>query len=155
MTVTPPATTDDSQRQRMERMARWLDSAVAVPGTSIRLGLDALIGLIPGIGDVAGFVIGLWFILQARKLDAPGHLQGRMLGNLALEAVVGSIPLIGDLFDVAWQANQRNRKLLFDWLDRTAPAPEPAVAGAVRRMWPGLLVLCGLAGAATWWISTQ
>lgn len=132
---------------RLERLARLLDSAVRIPGTQIRVGADALIGLIPGIGDVAGLVLGLWLLWQARSLGAPGRLQGRMIGNLALETVLGSVPLVGDLFDIAWRANQRNLELLRDWAE--PPAPPATLSSPRRRLWP-LALLLGVAGLLLW-----
>jgi hypothetical protein len=89
-----------------------MDSTFVLPGTQIRFGLDVLIGLIPGIGDAVTTLIGLYVIREARELGAPRLLVARMLGNIAIDGIVGAVPLVGDLFDVAWRANRRNLKLL-------------------------------------------
>jgi Domain of unknown function (DUF4112) len=95
-----------------------MDEAIRIPGTNIRIGLDALLGLLPGGGDVAAGVFSGLIILQAARAGAPAPVLGRMLGNVLLDVVVGSIPLLGDVFDVAWRANSRNVRLLEAWLDR-------------------------------------
>lgn len=105
-------------RERISRLAHVLDSWLAIPGTRYRVGVDALIGLVPVVGDIAGLALGLWLIWQAREIQAPARLQARMLGNLGLETVVGLVPIIGDLFDFAWRANLRNRALLLTWMDQ-------------------------------------
>lgn len=113
-----------SPRSRAERIARidslsrLLDTAFAVPGTNIRFGFDGLIGLVPGIGDTVTTALSLWLVYEAHQLGAPKHVLARMLGNVALDGVVGSVPLAGDMFDVMWKANRRNLRILRDWLDR-------------------------------------
>jgi hypothetical protein len=103
------------------RLARTLtgtmDTAVKVPGTGIRFGLDAILGLIPGVGDFAGAGISGYLVLLAARHRAPAAVLARMLGNIGIDAVVGSIPLVGDLFDVGWKANSRNLVLLERHLD--------------------------------------
>jgi hypothetical protein len=99
-------------RERMVLLARLMDSAFVIPGTRVRAGLDALLGLVPGVGDLAAGAIGLFLILQARELGASRWLQARMVGNLLLDTAVGSVPLLGDAFDVLFKANLRNLKLL-------------------------------------------
>jgi uncharacterized protein DUF4112 len=111
-------------RSRAERIARidalatLLDTAFLVPGTNIRFGLDALIGLVPGIGDVVTTLMALYIVREARALGAPPFLIARMLANVALDGVVGAVPLVGDVFDVAWRANRRNMALLRRHLDK-------------------------------------
>jgi hypothetical protein len=110
-----------SRRERVARMdalATLLDTAVVLPGTNIRFGLDALIGLVPGIGDAITTAMSLWIVHEAHQLGAPGHVIARMLANVALDSVVGAVPLIGDAFDVMWRSNRRNMRLLQEWLDR-------------------------------------
>lgn len=99
-------------RARMVLLARLMDSAFVIPGTRVRAGLDAVLGLVPGVGDLAAGAIGLFLVLQARELGASRWLQARMLGNLLLDTALGSVPLVGDAFDVLFKANLRNLKLL-------------------------------------------
>ena len=103
---------------RIDALASLLDTAVLIPGTNIRFGLDALIGLVPGIGDVVTTFLSLYIVKEARALGAPRHVILRMLGNVALDSVVGAVPVAGDVFDVMWRGNRRNMALLRGWLER-------------------------------------
>ena len=103
---------------RIDALANLLDTAVLIPGTNIRFGLDAVIGLVPGIGDAITTLLSLYIVNEARALGAPPLLIARMVANVALDGIVGAVPLVGDAFDVAWRANRRNMKLLHDHLDR-------------------------------------
>ena len=102
---------------RLDALATLLDTAFVVPGTNIRFGVDALIGLVPGIGDAITTLLALYVVREARELGAPRFLIMRMLGNVAIDGLFGAVPLVGDAFDVAWRANRRNIKLLRDHLD--------------------------------------
>lgn len=128
----------------MRDLARVLDEAVRIPGTNIRIGLDALLGLLPGGGDVAGGLLSGLIILQAARSGAPASVLGRMLGNVALDVVVGAVPVLGDVFDVAWRANTRNVRLLESWRERPA-STKRASALAVGGILLALLLLIGLA----------
>ena len=114
----PPVSRAEEQA-RIERLARWLDARFVIPGTSIRFGLDSLIGLVPGVGDLAMFAPALYIIARAVTLGAPAHLVIRMAINTGLDLVIGAIPVIGDLFDLGFKANLRNARLLSRWLERT------------------------------------
>jgi uncharacterized protein DUF4112 len=105
---------------RLRALARLMDEAVRVPGTNVRLGLDALIGLIPGLGDISGGITTSYFILAAQKLGAPNSVLARMVWNVLVDVVFGSIPFLGDVFDVAYKANVRNVRLL----ERYAASPQ-------------------------------
>jgi hypothetical protein len=83
--------------------------------------LDAIVGLVPAIGDAITTAISLFIVHEARQLGAPWHVITRMLTNVAVDGVVGAVPLVGDAFDVVWRANKRNMRLLHEWLDRTEP----------------------------------
>src|SRR3546814_2835107 len=89
-----------------------MDSMFTIPGTSFRIGLDGLLGLIPGIGDAAGAVVALYLVNEARRLGAPNTLVTRMLANVGIDMLIGAVPVFGDLFDFAWKANRRNMELL-------------------------------------------
>jgi len=114
----------DFTRTRAERVARLdvlanlLDTAFILPGTNVRFGFDALIGLVPGIGDAITTAISLYIVLEARQLGAPAHLILRMLANVVVDGFVGAVPLVGDAFDLLWRANRRNVWLLREWLAR-------------------------------------
>ncbi len=100
---------DDMARLRQLRRLAWLiDAAFVVPGTQFRFGLNSVIGLLPGGGDAVLGIISMYIVYQAAQLGLPAHKLGRMVANVVLEVVGGSIPLFGDLFDVALKANLRN-----------------------------------------------
>ncbi len=107
-----PAQSRAARIARIDALATLLDTAFIVPGTNIRFGVDAMIGLIPGIGDVITTAMSLYIVREARALGVPHHLIVRMLGNVALDGIVGAVPLLGDVFDVMWRANRRNIALL-------------------------------------------
>jgi hypothetical protein len=108
---TSGAAPDDAVR-RMEMVAKLLDSAFVVPGTSQRVGIDAIIGMVPGIGDVVTTVLSSYVIWEARNLGLSRWALGRMLANLAIHASVGTIPVVGDVFDALFRVNQRNMKIV-------------------------------------------
>ena len=103
---------------RLRKFAWLLDAQFGLPGTRFRFGVNSLFGLAPVAGDVALGVVSLYLIWEARRLGAPNGLLGRMLANVAVEVVGGSVPVIGDLFDMAFKANLRNMDLLEGWMRR-------------------------------------
>jgi hypothetical protein len=109
--------TREERIARVEALATLLDTALVVPGTNLRFGFDALIGLVPGIGDAVTMAVSLWLVKEARALGAPAHLVVRMLGNIAIDGVVGAVPIVGDAFDLVWKSNRRNMHLLRRHLD--------------------------------------
>ncbi|HEU5303213.1 MAG TPA: DUF4112 domain-containing protein [Gemmatimonadales bacterium] len=113
--------------ERLRAVSRLLDSAFVIPGTGFRFGLDALIGLVPGVGDAIGALFSGYIILQASRLGAPRSVLTRMIANVGIDTVVGLIPLLGDLFDAGWKANNRNLALLEQHVH------QPAVARAGSR----------------------
>ncbi len=100
----------DPRLRRLRRLAWLLDQSFSVGGK--RFGLDPILGLIPGLGDWAGAALSLYVVYEAMRLGLPWPVIGRMLGNIAIEAVVGAVPIAGDLFDFVWQANTRNLQLV-------------------------------------------
>ena len=96
----------------LRHMSELLDSAFVVPGTRYRIGLDPIIGLVPMIGDLASPLFTIGLLWQGFDLGIPKVVQLRMIGNVAIDAIVGAIPIAGDLFDFAWKANQMNLALL-------------------------------------------
>lgn len=104
--------------RRLEALAVLMDSAIAIPGTNFRLGLDALIGLVPVVGDLVGTAISSYILYEARRLGVSKFTLARMAANVAIDGVVGAIPIAGDMFDVAFRANRRNIALLKAHLER-------------------------------------
>jgi len=106
---------------RARALTRALDTAARIPGTSVRFGLDAVLGLVPGLGDVAGAALSGYLVLLAARLGAPSSVVLRMLANVAVDTAAGAIPVLGDAFDVAWKSNTRNLALLERFLAQPAP----------------------------------
>lgn len=96
----------------LRKLAELLDAAFVVPGTSYRIGLDPILGLIPGLGDLVSPVFTIAILWQSRELRVPRIVQLRMMFNVAIDALLGVVPVVGDLFDFAWKANLRNMALL-------------------------------------------
>ena len=103
--------------ERLRQLAYLLDDRFRIPGTKYRIGLDGLVGLVPGIGDAVTTLLSLYIVLEARRHGVPVSKLGRMGLNVGLDAVLGAVPLVGDLFDVAWKANRRNLALLLEHLE--------------------------------------
>jgi len=134
-----PSVTAAHRLARLRRLSGVLDSAVRIPGTRFRFGLDALLGVIPGVGDVAGGALSGYVILEAARAGASKLVLLRMLLNVAIDTVVGAVPLLGDLFDAGWKSNSRNVALLERYLE--LPAPTKKASGAFVAMVIGTLVL--------------
>ena len=96
----------------LEKLAQILDSHWRIPGTSIRFGVDAVVGLLPGLGDAASGLVSAYIVMKAREHGAGKALIVRMFGNVILDTVVGSVPILGSIFDVYFKANNRNIGLL-------------------------------------------
>jgi hypothetical protein len=146
--------------RRVRALARLLDEAVRIPGTNIRVGLDALIGLLPGGGDLVGALLSGSALLIAHRAGAPASVLGRMVANVALDALIGVVPVLGDLFDVAWKANSRNATLLEEWIARPTEARRASrgvVAGLVVLLVlvvAGAIALSVLVFRALWQLAT-
>jgi hypothetical protein len=96
----------------LERLAHWLDSVFEIPGIRLRFGIDALLGLLPGFGDTASAFASVYILQAATKYGVPRVTLARMTLNIGIDLIVGAIPIVGDLFDVYWKANQKNVQLL-------------------------------------------
>lgn len=98
--------------KKLDKLAWLLDNSIKIPGTSWKIGLDGVLGLIPGIGDLAAGTLSTYILYQAVKLKVPKAIVARMTLNVLLESVIGVIPVVGDIFDFAFKANQRNVDLM-------------------------------------------
>ncbi|PEN14142.1 hypothetical protein CRI94_03620 [Longibacter salinarum] len=107
----------DPVEKRLEWFAKWSDDVFTIPGTGFRVGLEPLIGLIPGVGDAAGLIVSAYVPIEAWRQGAPKRLIGKMVGIIAVDALVGVVPVLGDVFDFAYKANRRNVEMLEDWLE--------------------------------------
>lgn len=110
--VKAAAPSEDAALRRLQTVANLLDSAFLIPGTKQRVGIDAIIGLIPGLGDVATTLLSSYIVWEARNLGISKFATARMLANLGIHATIGSIPLVGDVFDAFFRVNQRNMRIL-------------------------------------------
>ena len=104
--------------EELDRLARMLDTQWRIPGTGIRFGVDGLASIVPGIGDVATGAVSAWIVYQGVRLGVPKHVLGRMVGNVALDTILGSVPLLGTVFDVFYKANNRNVRVMRKHLER-------------------------------------
>jgi NADH:ubiquinone oxidoreductase subunit 5 (subunit L)/multisubunit Na+/H+ antiporter MnhA subunit len=98
--------------RNIEWIAKLMDSQFGIPGTKFRFGLDGIIGLIPGAGDLSTFAISAYLLTIMARNGASGYVLARMVLNVLIDALFGSIPILGDLFDIFFQANMRNLKLM-------------------------------------------
>ncbi len=137
-------THEPAELGRLRAITRLLDNAFTIPGTHYRFGLDAIIGLVPGFGDAVSAVFSGYLVLEASRLGAPRSVVSRMVANVAIDTIVGWIPLLGDIFDVAWKSNVRNMALLEEHVRH----PAGARSGSRRALilLGGLLIVL-LAGA--------
>lgn len=99
---------------RLQTIARLMDTAFAIPGTNIRFGADAALGLIPGVGDFVGAAIGLAIVNEARRLGVPNSVLARMIVNIGIDTLMGAVPVLGDVFDVYFKSNRRNAQLVIE-----------------------------------------
>jgi len=114
---------DESERHRheaalarLERFSYWTDNNFGIPFTRFRIGVGPLIGLIPGVGDLADLAMSLWVVNEARRIGAGKKVLARMIGHLIIDFIGGLPPVIGDIFDAAYKANTRNTALLRGYL---------------------------------------
>ena len=103
--------------RQLRKLSDLLDNAIRVPGTSLGVGLDPVLGLIPGGGDVLGGLISVYIVFSAAKMGLPKEILTRMASNIVFDSLVGILPVFGDLFDVAWKANSKNMDLLESHLE--------------------------------------
>ena len=127
---------EDQALRRLEALAKLMDTAFVVPGTNVRFGLDGVIGLVPGIGDVVSGLVSSYLIWEARRLGVSKWILGRMMANTLLDTTIGAIPLAGDVFDVMFRANVKNMSLLRRHLERKGASrtPPTVIEGDFRRV---------------------
>lgn len=102
--------------QRLRRLSQLLDNALPIPGLNYRIGLDPIIGLIPGGGDVVSAILSAYIVLEATRFGLPKETLGRMVINILIDTLTGIVPILGDIFDLTWKANAMNMQLLEEHL---------------------------------------
>lgn len=137
-------TLDPAKVARLRRLAVLLDDSIPIPGTGYRVGVESIIGLLPGAGDLAGGAFSLYILLQAARMGVPRALLVRMATNLAIDVVGGALPILGDLFDAGFKANMRNLDLLERQLHRPVASTRSSRRFAILL---GILVGCCAIGA--------
>jgi hypothetical protein len=140
---------------RLHRIAWILDDLVRVPGTSRRIGLDPVLGLLPGGGDIAGGALSAYVVVAAARLGAPSSVILRMGWNIVIDTVLGAVPLLGDLFDAAWKANRRNVALLERYMEQPASARRSSrlvLAGVLAGIAVTVLGMAALTVLAVRWL---
>lgn len=137
---------DELQRRlvRLRNLARVYDAGIRIPGTRFEFGLDPLVGLVPGLGDAVGAGVATYIVFEAARSGVPWSVLVRMLLNVGIDALIGALPVVGDLFDAAWKANLKNVDLLEEHL-----ADPRATHHSSRRLLVaiGLVLLLLFAGA--------
>jgi hypothetical protein len=110
-----------SVRRRLEAAEGVLERMFVIPGINRQVGLDAIVGLVPVLGDIVTTAMGAWLVWEARNLGMSKLHLARMVGNVGVDTVIGAIPVVGDLFDFAFRSNSRNLRILKRWLDKHHP----------------------------------
>ncbi|WP_210272763.1 DUF4112 domain-containing protein [Chthonobacter rhizosphaerae] len=123
--------------RRLDTFARVMDSAVGIPGTRLRFGADSVIGLVPGIGDAATLCLSAYLVYEAQKIGVPDRILRKMLANIAVDAAIGAVPLLGDVADVFFKANLKNMALIRQHIaalkaEHAAPVAVSRTDGAAR-----------------------
>lgn len=117
-TARDKAKSSNRERERLAKLAYWLDERFRIPGTHWRIGVDGLVGLIPGVGDGITTALAGYIVLEAHRLGVSKMMLMRMIYNVIIDGLVGTIPLAGDLFDIRWKANRKNINLLTEHLEK-------------------------------------
>ena len=137
--VERPTRTRAEVEEGLEQLSRWMDGLFRVPGTSWRFGLDAIVGLVPGVGDTLTTLVSFYVLAAGVRYRVPKATLLRMAANVGIDYLLGAVPVLGDLFDFAWKSNQMNVELL---RRRAAVSPEEARTGrASDWLFLGLLML--------------
>jgi hypothetical protein len=135
--VEPYDTSTQQSLERLEALAKLMDSAFLIPGTYVRMGLDGIIGLVPVVGDLVSGAISSYLIWEARRLGASRWVIGRMAANTLIDTTVGAIPIVGDAFDVLFRTNMKNLALLRKHLTKkglAGPTSGPVIDGEAVRL---------------------
>lgn len=136
-----------STLRRLRRLSYMLDSAIPIPGTRFRFGLDPLLGLLPGAGDFLGTALSAYIVVEAARLGLPRPALVEMVSNILFETVLGTVPVVGDFVDAGWKANVKNIRLLEEHLDVPQQRRQKADWFFIALLLGGLLLIVMLVAA--------
>ena len=145
----------------MRRFAYLMDEAIAIPGTSFKVGLDALLGLIPGVGDIIGGVLSTWIVIGALRHRVPARIIVRMMINIGIDLLFGAVPVAGDVFDFLYEENVQNLRLVERHRDRRRPPRSFAAVAFVATLMVllvigmAVLILAGVVALGLWLIGQR
>lgn len=145
----PPNTPNPAALKRIRTVTHLLDNAIPLPGTRFRLGLDPVLGLVPGAGDFLGAVLSVYIVIEAARFGLPQKTLVQMVTNLVLDSVGGSLPVLGDIFDATWKANSRNLALLEAHIATPTPQKVANRSFVVLVMLALVLLLIGIGALVT------
>ena len=141
----------ETRLNRLRTLSKLLDNAITIPGTSYKVGIDPLLGLIPAAGDYLSAALSAYIVVEAARFGLPNATISRMVFNIVLDALGGTVPMVGDVFDFAWKANSANLALLEDHLDTYPTQTKTNWLVLIILLVILLLIIIGIA-TVTWWI---
>ncbi|MCT7986930.1 DUF4112 domain-containing protein [Laspinema olomoucense] len=139
--------------KRLRSLSHLLDSAIRIPGTPFRFGLDPLLGLLPAGGDIAGALLSAYIIFSAAQLGVPRESLVKMVSNILLETLIGTVPIVGDVFDATWKANVRNMELLETHLDAPTSDKKADTLFIVLLLGGLMVAVLAIVGVGIWILS--
>lgn len=140
--------------KRLRTLSHLLDTAIRIPGTRFRFGLDPLLGLLPAGGDIAGAFLSAYIVFSAARIGVPRESLVQMVSNILLETLIGTVPVVGDLFDAAWKANIRNMELLETHLDAPTSDKKADTLFIVLLLGGLILAVFAIVGVGIWILSS-
>ncbi len=145
--------TQSAALQRLRSLAHLLDNAIPIPGTPYRVGIDPIVGLLPGGGDLVMAAFSVYIVWESARLGLPRSTVTRMVSNLVLDTVVGSVPVAGDLFDVTWKANSKNVRLLEAHIDSPQYQKKAHIGFVLLLLFGFLALVIGIAALSVFVIT--
>jgi hypothetical protein len=131
----------------LRRFAFLMDEAISIPGTRRGIGIDAAVGLIPGVGDIIGGAMSAWIVVAALRHRVPMRKIGRMIVNVLIDVFIGEIPIIGDIFDFLFEENMMNMRLLLTYRDRRRPPRSTSEIAATATLLVGFIMFVSIGAA--------
>lgn len=145
-----PLTQASASLKRLKQMSHLLDNAIAVPGTKVRFGLDPILGVLPGGGDVLTGLMSVYIVFEGARMGLPAPTLGRMGFNIVLDTLTGLVPILGDLFDVTWKANAQNVALLEKHVANPVPSRAADKVFALLIIVGLVALVLGMAALSVW-----